>query len=412
MIARGRVGATPGYSRYPQQFSRSCRPVRCLTCPPAGAYDQAIRFLGRFLSWTATIPDKDIDKKQRGIMQIRRVLTFCVALAWVGTARADAPRAEQPEQPARAGTSAAGRNSRTSKRSSSWSMVSAQGQPAPTDIPITWESNHFVRGADGTTYVPFTLALDRSKLARPRRGPVCPRRQQGRRAGPAPAANDNATATRTRIRTRARIRGTTCTSSRCRPTARSSAPSRSSPATTRSFWRSKERTPQQQPRNAPPLQSRFAAPRHHAPGLREARTADEQRDHRDLDRTGHHAADACAAAGTAVQLRRDARRAVGRHEAQEERRAPGAVLGLRRGSEGRQAGHHDRVQLPPEDRRRGEVLQQDGAAGSERPDAAAAVRRRRRPPASGQPRRSARQLPGGRLTGSRSRSPTRFRARR
>lgn len=42
--------------------------------------------------------------------------------------------------------------------------VSAGKQPAPTDIPVTWASNHFVKGGDATTYVPFTIALDRSKL--------------------------------------------------------------------------------------------------------------------------------------------------------------------------------------------------------------------------------------------------------
>jgi hypothetical protein len=40
-------------------------------------------------------------------------------------------------------------------------------QPAPTDIPITWEFNHFVKGSDGSTYIPFNLTIDRSKLANP-----------------------------------------------------------------------------------------------------------------------------------------------------------------------------------------------------------------------------------------------------
>ena len=37
------------------------------------------------------------------------------------------------------------------------------GQAAPTTM-VTWESNHFIRSQDGTTYVPFTVQLDRSKL--------------------------------------------------------------------------------------------------------------------------------------------------------------------------------------------------------------------------------------------------------
>jgi len=40
----------------------------------------------------------------------------------------------------------------------------AAGQPAPSDVPVTWHSNHFVKGQGGSTYVPFTLTIDRSKL--------------------------------------------------------------------------------------------------------------------------------------------------------------------------------------------------------------------------------------------------------
>jgi hypothetical protein len=37
-------------------------------------------------------------------------------------------------------------------------------QPAPADVPVTWESNHFVKSGDGSTYIPFTVTIDRSKL--------------------------------------------------------------------------------------------------------------------------------------------------------------------------------------------------------------------------------------------------------
>lgn len=43
----------------------------------------------------------------------------------------------------------------------------AAGQVTPTDTMVTWESNHFIRSQDGTTYVPFTLHIDRSKLTSP-----------------------------------------------------------------------------------------------------------------------------------------------------------------------------------------------------------------------------------------------------
>lgn len=44
--------------------------------------------------------------------------------------------------------------------------VAAGAQQAPADVPITWESNHFVKGQDGITYLPFTLTIDRSKLSK------------------------------------------------------------------------------------------------------------------------------------------------------------------------------------------------------------------------------------------------------
>jgi hypothetical protein len=39
--------------------------------------------------------------------------------------------------------------------------VAAGKQPAPSDIAVTWEANHFVRGA-GATYIPFSLVLNAS----------------------------------------------------------------------------------------------------------------------------------------------------------------------------------------------------------------------------------------------------------
>jgi hypothetical protein len=44
--------------------------------------------------------------------------------------------------------------------------VSGGVQQAPADVAIAWESNHFVKGQDGITYLPFTLAFDRSKLSK------------------------------------------------------------------------------------------------------------------------------------------------------------------------------------------------------------------------------------------------------
>ena len=41
------------------------------------------------------------------------------------------------------------------------------GQAAATGTTATWESHHFIRSQDGTTYVPFTVHLDRSKVTTP-----------------------------------------------------------------------------------------------------------------------------------------------------------------------------------------------------------------------------------------------------
>src|SRR5918999_5279575 len=126
---------------------------------------------------------------QRGIMQIRRVLTFCVALTWVGTLSPTLlAQNNQNNQ----------NNRREQERRSKQEQQDIEalvklvdgastGQAAPSDIPLIWESNHFVRGADGTTYVPFTVVLDRSKIAAP--GVAMYVRLVSKDAAPAPAAN-------------------------------------------------------------------------------------------------------------------------------------------------------------------------------------------------------------------------------
>jgi hypothetical protein len=45
--------------------------------------------------------------------------------------------------------------------------VSAGRVAAPSDIAVTWDSNHFFRAPDGSTYVPFTVMVDKSKIASP-----------------------------------------------------------------------------------------------------------------------------------------------------------------------------------------------------------------------------------------------------
>ena len=45
--------------------------------------------------------------------------------------------------------------------------VSMEQQPAPSDIPVAWDSNHFVKGQGGITYIPFTVSIDRAAMAAP-----------------------------------------------------------------------------------------------------------------------------------------------------------------------------------------------------------------------------------------------------
>jgi hypothetical protein len=98
-------------------------------------------------------------------MQIRRVLAFCVALTLATSA---APSfAQQIKQ-----------NDKQPKRSKQEQadidtlvkLVDAVGsgqQPAPSDVPVTWQANDFVKGQGGSTYIPFTLQIDRAKLSKP-----------------------------------------------------------------------------------------------------------------------------------------------------------------------------------------------------------------------------------------------------
>src|SRR4029434_8450898 len=43
----------------------------------------------------------------------------------------------------------------------------AAGQAAPSDIAVTWDYSHFFRAPDGSTYMPFSVVVDKSKVATP-----------------------------------------------------------------------------------------------------------------------------------------------------------------------------------------------------------------------------------------------------
>ncbi len=100
-------------------------------------------------------------------MQIRRVVGLAVALALLVSAvptlaQRDNNRQQQQQQqqkmPADPDTVTLVRLVEA---------VATGQQPAPTDIPVAWDSNHFVKGQGGITYIPFTLGIDRAQLAAP-----------------------------------------------------------------------------------------------------------------------------------------------------------------------------------------------------------------------------------------------------
>jgi hypothetical protein len=104
-------------------------------------------------------------------MTIRRVLVLCALAAVVGSApivSAQAPTADKKEQEKR------NKNQQEDVTTLVQLVDMASATPAPAagdqkqgDVGITWNSNHFIKGQDGSTYVPFTLTVDRAALSSP-----------------------------------------------------------------------------------------------------------------------------------------------------------------------------------------------------------------------------------------------------
>ena len=100
-------------------------------------------------------------------MQIRRV--FLLALAVATMAGGPVLVAQNNQQPNRRDQE---RRSQADQRDiqalvQTVDAVAAGKQPAPADIPLRWEGNHFLRGGDGSTYIPFTIVADATKLPSP-----------------------------------------------------------------------------------------------------------------------------------------------------------------------------------------------------------------------------------------------------
>ena len=102
-------------------------------------------------------------------MHIRRIFTLAVAVATLAGASPVVVAQETNRQSRREQE----RRSKQEQRDiqaliQMVDAVAAGKQPAPADIGLRWEGNHFLRAADGeTTYIPFTLAIDATNLAAP-----------------------------------------------------------------------------------------------------------------------------------------------------------------------------------------------------------------------------------------------------
>jgi hypothetical protein len=136
------------------QFRAKFAEFNGLTCLGAASYDQPIRFFGR------TRHERNfIARREKEVMQIRRVLALFLAL-FVAAASLDAQNAQKDEKK---------RNKQEQQDIEALVKmvdgVSMGQQQAPGDVAITWDGNHFVKGQDGKTYIPFTINIDRSKLA-------------------------------------------------------------------------------------------------------------------------------------------------------------------------------------------------------------------------------------------------------
>lgn len=99
-------------------------------------------------------------------MQIRRVLTSILAVVLlVSAVTLQAQRTNNQQNTQKPAAMPADPDTITLVREVD--AVAAGQKPAPADIAVAWESNHFVKGQAGITYIPFTVTIDRAAMASP-----------------------------------------------------------------------------------------------------------------------------------------------------------------------------------------------------------------------------------------------------
>ena len=96
-------------------------------------------------------------------MRIRWVVTVAVAVVMLSGALSLAQNMPQPNRRDQE------RRSQSDQRDvqalvQAVDAVTAGKQPAPADIPLRWEGNHFLKSGDGSIYIPFTIVADPATL--------------------------------------------------------------------------------------------------------------------------------------------------------------------------------------------------------------------------------------------------------
>lgn len=99
-------------------------------------------------------------------MKISRLLALAVAVGLIGTLWPAPVTAQNIKQGRQGGRSAEERRDIEALVQLADGVASGK-DPAPTDIKVAWDSQHFVKGSDNTTYIPYTIVIDRSALSTP-----------------------------------------------------------------------------------------------------------------------------------------------------------------------------------------------------------------------------------------------------
>ena len=275
-------------------------------------------------------------------MQIRRVVTLAVAVAVLAGAPALVAQNNQPNRRDQE------RRSQADQRDiqalvQTVDAVASGKQPAPADIPLRWDGNHFLRGGDGSTYIPFTVVADASKLSSPATAMyirVVNKNAAAAAPRPAPAADQNNRNRNQPAPAAATYPWDNVNFIEVKGDGKIARAIALKPGEYEMFVMMKERGPLEPPRNAPP-----------------AKMGMLRRDLTVPDFGGMDITTSSVLLGSVEQIatpltpeqqqdepvhvRQHARRAVGGCEAQEERRAPGPVLGLWHPGQRRQAGRAD-----------------------------------------------------------------------